>query len=333
MFRKNLIYSRYNTKSCYQFLQKMSTIPNNTHVKINNNFSIAGALDLSSIGILDTYKSCLYLTPDSSSDSGCEGGFQTVVNKMGSSNAIKIAIDVTAVPFTNNDMIQGLSLYKEIENAIDKLGKPILLLCKSNRRAGAVYSLYNSIKENKDKDKLFAEVNELGLSFPSAPPLLNWVLKTHQIKTSLPILRRQFVENQSSTYSYLIICNDTKDAIIIDPVIETAERDAQIIKDMGINLKYCLNTHVHADHITGSGKLKAIFPCLSVISNTSGAVSDIKVSDGVLVEFGKRFVTCLSTPGHTEGCMSFVLDDLSCVYTGVSSSLSLLSLSSLLLLS
>ena len=102
---------------------------------------------------------------------------------------------------------------------------------------------------------------------------------------------------------------------------------------MGINLKYCLNTHVHADHITGSGKLKAIFPCLSVISNTSGAVSDIKVSDGDRVEFGKRFVTCLSTPGHTEGCMSFVLDDLSCVYTGVSSSLSLLSLSSLLLLS
>lgn len=296
-------------------MSSLSAYPS-TYVKINDTLGISGALESSNMDLLNQYKSCLYLNPDTPNDLGCEGGFQTIVNKMSSSNALNIPIDVSAAPFSNGDMIRGFALYKEIEAAIDKLEKPILLICKSNRRAGAVFSLYSSIKEKKNKEQLLATVTELNLSYLSVPSLQNWVLKTHQISTS-SILRRQFFESQSSTYSYLIVCSDTKESIIIDPVIETVERDAQIIRDMGIKLKYCLNTHVHADHITGSGKLKALFPtCLSIISNSSGAESDIKVNDGDIVEFGKRYITCLSTPGHTEGCMSFVLDDLTSVYTG-----------------
>jgi glyoxylase-like metal-dependent hydrolase (beta-lactamase superfamily II) len=66
-----------------------------------------------------------------------------------------------------------------------------------------------------------------------------------------PIFFRQLFEKTSSTYTYLLACPETKVAILIDPVLETAERDAQIITELGLELKYALNTHCHADHVTG----------------------------------------------------------------------------------
>lgn len=63
-------------------------------------------------------------------------------------------------------------------------------------------------------------------------------------------------EIESFTYSYILGDEATKNALIIDPVLETVERDTQLLKELGYDLKFVLNTHVHADHITGSGKLK-----------------------------------------------------------------------------
>eukprot|EP00611_Tribonema_gayanum_P020908 TRINITY_DN3908_c0_g1_i3.p1 TRINITY_DN3908_c0_g1~~TRINITY_DN3908_c0_g1_i3.p1 ORF type:complete len:196 (+),score=66.89 TRINITY_DN3908_c0_g1_i3:726-1313(+) len=96
-----------------------------------------------------------------------------------------------------------------------------------------------------------------------------------------------------------------------------AERDAEIIKEMGLNLLFALNTHVHADHLTGTAKLRALFPQMrSVISRASGAQADVAVAPGDSVEFGGRSVVVRATPGHTDGCCSFVLDDRSMVFTG-----------------
>jgi glyoxylase-like metal-dependent hydrolase (beta-lactamase superfamily II) len=69
--------------------------------------------------------------------------------------------------------------------------------------------------------------------------------------SNTPIFIRQLFEKTSSTYTYLLACPVTKVAILIDPVLETAERDAQIITELGLELKYALNTHCHADHVTG----------------------------------------------------------------------------------
>ena len=67
---------------------------------------------------------------------------------------------------------------------------------------------------------------------------------------------RQLFDSESSTYTYLLADTDTKEAVLIDPVIEKSERDAKLVRELGLSLKFVMNTHVHADHITGTGRLK-----------------------------------------------------------------------------
>ena len=127
----------------------------------------------------------------------------------------------------------------------------------------------------------------------------------------------QLFDPTSSTYTYLLYDTQTNDAILVDPVDVKIDRDLKIINKKGLNLKYGVNTHAHADHITGTGLLKRQLPGLkSIISKSSTAKADVLVQDGDTIEFGKRHVTVLATPGHTSGCVSLLLDDLSLVLTG-----------------
>ena len=89
-------------------------------------------------------------------------------------------------------------------------------------------------------------------------------------------------DKTSSTYTYIIGDAKTMEAVIIDPVLECFERDIQLLKEMNLKLKYAINTHVHADHITSSGKLKKNDPSVkSIISAASNAEADIKINDGI----------------------------------------------------
>lgn len=88
-------------------------------------------------------------------------------------------------------------------------------------------------------------------------------------------------DNVSFTYTYIIGDAKTREAVIIDPVFECYERDLKLLKELDLNLKYAINTHVHADHVTSSGKLKKNDPSIkSVISFVSKARADIKVKEG-----------------------------------------------------
>lgn len=128
---------------------------------------------------------------------------------------------------------------------------------------------------------------------------------------------RQLFDEQSHTYSYLLADITSKEAILIDPVLEQAKRDAQLIKELGFTLKYALNTHMHADHITGTGYLKQLLPqTVSVISQSSGAKADKKLVDNETVEFGRHVLRAMSTPGHTNGCMTFVVEEQGIAFTG-----------------
>lgn len=136
--------------------------------------------------------------------------------------------------------------------------------------------------------------------------------KTTRVKTKPALVNgvifRQLFDGPSSTYTYLVACPETNDAVLIDPVYEQVERDLEVVDDLGVNLVVAANTHAHADHITGSGKLKAMRPNVrSAIAAASGAAGDMQLKDGDTITVGSLDIRCISTPGHTNGCMSFYL--------------------------
>ncbi|TKR87998.1 hypothetical protein L596_012310 [Steinernema carpocapsae] len=121
-----------------------------------------------------------------------------------------------------------------------------------------------------------------------------------------PIFRQLF-ESTSCTYTYLLGCPKTRKALIIDPVYETVDRDTKLINELGLDLVYGLNTHVHADHVTGTGELKRRFPkMLSVLSAQSGGKADLYVNQGDTIGVENVELEVRPTPGHTDGCVTFV---------------------------
>jgi glyoxylase-like metal-dependent hydrolase (beta-lactamase superfamily II)/rhodanese-related sulfurtransferase len=131
------------------------------------------------------------------------------------------------------------------------------------------------------------------------------------------LIFRQLFDAQSWTYSYLLGDSESAEAILIDPVFEQAARDAALIRELGLKLVATVDTHAHADHVTGAWLLKKRLGSKIAISEASGAEgANIELKDGDRIAFGRRYVTARSTPGHTNGCMSFVLDDESKAFTG-----------------
>lgn len=125
----------------------------------------------------------------------------------------------------------------------------------------------------------------------------------------------QLFESESSTYTYIIADAVTKEAAIIDPVIETIERDLKLISELGLKLKYILDTHVHADHITAAGEIRNRTGAKSCLSSAAGVdCIDISLQDGQELFLGDKKIKALSTPGHTNSCMSFFFEDK--VFTG-----------------
>mmetsp|Transcript_30493 Transcript_30493/g.50337 ORF Transcript_30493/g.50337 Transcript_30493/m.50337 type:complete len:255 (-) Transcript_30493:100-864(-) len=129
---------------------------------------------------------------------------------------------------------------------------------------------------------------------------------------------KQLFDDDSSTFTYLLYDADTKDAILVDPVDLQVDRDLKEAESLGLNLVYGVNTHAHADHVTGTGLLKSQVGAAfkSVISAASEAKADITIGQGDRIVFGNRYLKAKWTPGHTGGCMSYVADDESFVLTG-----------------
>ncbi|TKY49283.1 Persulfide dioxygenase ETHE1-like [Spatholobus suberectus] len=130
--------------------------------------------------------------------------------------------------------------------------------------------------------------------------------------SSSKLLFRQLFEKESSTYTYLLAdaSHPEKPALLIDPVDRTVDRDLSLIEQLGLKLVYATNTHVHADHVTGTGLIKSKVPHVkSVISKASGATADLYVEPGDKVHFGDLFLEVLATPGHTKGCVTYVTGD------------------------
>ena len=119
---------------------------------------------------------------------------------------------------------------------------------------------------------------------------------------------RQLFEPQSSTYTYLIACPDTGEAVLIDPVLETVERDLAVLAELELTLKYTLETHLHADHVTGAARLRERTGCKAGVPEKSGASAcDIAVREGEPLAVGKLRIEPLYTPGHTDDHHAYLL--------------------------
>lgn len=135
------------------------------------------------------------------------------------------------------------------------------------------------------------------------------------------LIFRQLFDQDSWTYTYLLGDSSTREAVIIDSVKGQVERDLKIIKELDLDLKYSLDTHLHADHITGASELRNSLASKTAISKeTEVKCADLLLEDGNLINFGSFVLKALATPGHTNGCMCFLLskqgEDPLMVFTG-----------------
>jgi glyoxylase-like metal-dependent hydrolase (beta-lactamase superfamily II)/rhodanese-related sulfurtransferase len=128
---------------------------------------------------------------------------------------------------------------------------------------------------------------------------------------------RQLQDQKSSTFTYLLADRSSGEAVLIDPVLEQARRDAALIRELDVQLVLTLDTHVHADHVTAAAILKKTTGSKIALSASSGAENiDVPLRHGDRLQFGRRYLEARATPGHTNGCMTFVLDDQSMAFTG-----------------
>lgn len=133
----------------------------------------------------------------------------------------------------------------------------------------------------------------------------------------MSLIFRQLFDQRSSTYTYLLGDAAGRQAVLIDPVFEQARRDAALVEELGLKLCCTLDTHVHADHVTGAWVLKRALGSRIGMARRSGAEGfDLGLEAGDRIEFGARWLEARATPGHTNGCMTFVLDDQSMAFTG-----------------
>lgn len=132
----------------------------------------------------------------------------------------------------------------------------------------------------------------------------------------MPIFRQLF-DPVSSTYTYLLGDRASGEALLIDPVFEHLRRDTALLRELGLRLVATLDTHVHADHVTSAWLLRQRLGSRIALSAASGAANaDRLLRHGDRVAFGSRQVEVRATPGHTSGCLTYVLDNQQLAFTG-----------------
>ena len=126
---------------------------------------------------------------------------------------------------------------------------------------------------------------------------------------------KQVFDSKTSTYTYLIASAKGREALIIDPVLENVGDYIVLLKELDLKLVKVIDTHIHADHITGATKLKQVTNCITLMGeHTPAETVEIKVKDNEIIEIDSLKIKSLYTPGHTSDSYSFLLDNY--LFTG-----------------
>ena len=130
------------------------------------------------------------------------------------------------------------------------------------------------------------------------------------------MLFRQLFARDTCTYTYLIADIKTKEAVLVDSVLEQVERDFKLLNELGLELKYCWETHIHADHITGTGKLRKMTGCEGIVpDNAQAACANRYIKDGEILKVGSLEIKAIETHGHTDSHMAYLVNNTH-VFTG-----------------
>ena len=123
------------------------------------------------------------------------------------------------------------------------------------------------------------------------------------------MLFRQLFDSESSTYTYLLADLELKEAILVDPVLEQVERDRKLLQELELSLSYCLETHIHADHITGADKLRELTGCLTMVpKSTKAECANRHIQDEETLKLGQIELKAIATPGHTDSHMAYLIN-------------------------
>ena len=121
---------------------------------------------------------------------------------------------------------------------------------------------------------------------------------------------KQLFDKKSSTYTYLIASAKGREALIVDPVIENVAEYINVLKELDLKLVKVIDTHIHADHVTGASKLKDETQCVTIMGNhTPADTVEIKIKDEETIQLDQLSIKALYTPGHTSDSFSFLMDN------------------------
>jgi sulfur dioxygenase len=131
------------------------------------------------------------------------------------------------------------------------------------------------------------------------------------------VIFRQFIDPETSTHTYLLADERSREAVLIDTVLEQFDRDRTLLRELDLTLRYTLETHVHADHVTAAGLFRKELGSEVGVSAAAGvADADLEFADGDVVRFGSMTIEVLSTEGHTAGCVTYVCHEQNLAFTG-----------------
>ena len=129
------------------------------------------------------------------------------------------------------------------------------------------------------------------------------------------MILKQLFDQKSSTYTYLIASAEGREALLIDPVLENVDDYIKLLNELNLKLVKVIDTHIHADHVTGAGKLRDKTKCVTIMgAHTPTDAVEVKVKDEEIIKLDQIKIKALYTPGHTSDSFSFLMDN--CLFSG-----------------